>query len=116
MTYATGRPFSTMAIALCALSGVIVAIQIGVFAQWSTAFDSAGNQADRVLYFLTHLPLGLGRMGTTNLTLLSAAVGAIGLVAALVAARGMVGWIRFLSIGLAVTNGLMILWYGFTML
>jgi hypothetical protein len=116
MTDTTSKSVPTTAIALCTLSGVLVAIQIGVFAQWATAFDAADNQPDRVNYFLAHLPFSLGRLGTTKLTLLSTALGATGLSAALVATRKMVGRRRFLSLGMAIANGLLIVWYGFTLM
>jgi hypothetical protein len=102
--------------ALCGISAALVAMQIGVVAQWSTAFAAASNQAGRVLYFLTHLPLGLGGLGVTNLTLLCIAAGAAGLVAAVVASRRLAGSWRALSVVLGSANGLLVVWYGFTLM
>ena len=116
MTNPMVRASPSSARALCSMSVVLLAIQLWTIAQWSAAFSAAPTQDARVRDFLTHLPLGLGRLGATNMTALSAAVGRVGLVAAVVAARSLHGAERALGIGLAAANALLVLWYVFTML
>ena len=62
------------------------------------------------------LPLGLGVMSTTGFTLCCAALGAVGVAAALVAARGIAGVGRALCLGLGALNALLVLWYLFTLM
>ncbi len=103
-------------IALCGASVVLLAIQLWIVTQWAVAFSAATSQEERLRYFLTHLPLGLGGLGTANLTWLSAAVGTAGLVAAAVAVRRLRGVGQVLSVGLAGANAVLVLWYLFTMM
>ncbi|MBA2292691.1 MAG: hypothetical protein H0W15_09575 [Gemmatimonadales bacterium] len=110
------RALPAAAYALGGVSGLLLALQIWTIALWSAAFAAASTQGERVDYYLAHFPLGLGRLGASNLTWLSAGVGTVGFVAAVVAARRLTGAGRALSIGLAVANAVLVLWYGFTMM
>jgi len=104
------------AFALCGASAALLAIQLWIVAQWAGAFSAVSVQEERVRYFLTHLPLGLGGLGAANLTWLSAAVGMAGVLAAVVAARRLRGAGHVLSVGLAGANAVLVLWYLFTMM
>jgi hypothetical protein len=104
------------ALTLCGVSVVLLAIALWMEAQWWVACSAATSQEERVRYFLTHLPLGLGGLGAANLTWLSAAAATVGLVAAAVAARRLRGVGHVLSVGLAWANGLLAFWYLFTLM
>ena len=104
------------AFALCGASAALLAIQLWIVAQWAAAFSAVTGQEERVRYFLTHLPLGLGGLGAANLTWLSATVGMAGVSAAVVAARRLRGAGHVLSVGLAGGNAVLVLWYLFTMM
>ena len=116
MTDAADRQFPTVAYLLGGLCALLLAIQLWVIAQWSAAFDAGTTQAERVALFHDALPLGLGAMSTTGFTLFCAALGAVGVAAALVAARGIAGVGRALCLGLGALNALLVLWYLFTLL
>ena len=111
MTRAVGRPAL-----LLGASALLLAIQLWIIGQWAAAYSAATSQDERVRHFLAELPLGLGRLGAANLTWLGVAVGSVGLLAALAAARGSRGVGRGLGIGLAGANGVVVLWSLFTML
>lgn len=97
-------------------SVVLVGLQLWDVAQWSSAWDQGHTQSERVSYYLTHLPLGLGQLGAISLTWLSAACGALGCAAAIVASRRVVGAVRIGAGALAGLNALLALWYLFSLM
>lgn len=116
MAETPAKALSTSRTALCSASAVLLAAQLWIVAQWAVASLAATGQEERVRYFLTHLPLGLGNLGAANVTWFSVAVGTVGLVAAAVAARGLHGRRWKLAIGLVAANAILVLWYLFTMM
>jgi hypothetical protein len=106
----------TQALAWCLLSATLFAFQLSIMAHWATAFHAGSSQAERVSYFLGHLPLGLGTLGVTNLTMLCITVGVAGVIAAFAAHRLIPRAQRVLSVILAAGNGILVFWYGFTLM
>lgn len=111
----SNRPPGTT-LALCGASALVLAFQIWVIAQWSAAFSAGGTQAERVAYFHAELPAGLGNLSTSGFTWLCAGLGIGAVVAAVVASRRSSGGLRALSVVLAGVNGMLVLWYLFTMM
>ena len=104
------------AYALFGVSAALLAFQLWIVALWRIAFNTSYNQGERVQYYLAHLPFGLGRYGTFNVTWVSAGVGLVALITALVAARSLRDPWRPLAFTLAGANALLILWYLFTLM
>ena len=116
MTDSVGPTSRTLPYCLLGASAILLTLQVWHFAQWKSAFEMRHTQGERVSYYLEHLPFGLGGLGTTNLTLLSAAVGAVACAIAFLGGRHHVGPVRATSIGLVALNALLVLWYLFTLM
>lgn len=111
-----GRAVSTSGYAFCGLSVLLLACQIWLIGVWLAAVAASSTQSERVGYFLAHLPVALGRLGAFDVTALSVTIGTVGAVAGVLAVRLLRDAGRRWSIGLAVANGVLVLWYLFTMM
>jgi hypothetical protein len=110
------RTVSTFGYALCGLSVLLLACQVWLIAVWLIAVGARITQSERAAYFLNHLPFSLGQLGAFNVTVLSAAVGVVGAIAGLLAARGLRDTARRVSVGGATANAVLVVWYLFTMM
>ena len=99
---------------LSAVSALLVTAQLWVVGQWVVA--ASGGSATAAADFRRHLPGALGQLGVGAVTWLCVILALVAASAAFVAQSNALGARRMLARGLLATNGLLLLWYVFTMM
>ena len=99
---------------LSAVSAALLAAQLWIVGQWVLA--ASGGSATAVADFRRRLPGALGERGVGTVTWLCVILAVIAASAAFVAQSNALGARRMLARGLLATNGLLLVWYVFTMM
>jgi hypothetical protein len=99
---------------LIAVSALLLAAQLWIVAQWAVA--ASGGSATAVADFRRRLPGALSDLGVGTVTWLCVLLAVSAATAAFVAQSNALGARRMLARGLLATNGLLLVWYAFTMM
>ena len=110
----TTRSSTRIVWGLIVVSALLFAAQLWIVVQWAVA--ASGGNATAVADFRGRLPGALSDLGVGAVTWFCVLLAAIAATAAFVAQSNALGARRTLSRALLAANGLLLIWYAFTMM